>query len=78
MKRLNWSEEATELAYRADNGIEVALLWTRATGTTVVAVLDAARGEEFEVEVRPGDSPLDIFRHPYAYAVLRDLGLMAA
>jgi hypothetical protein len=31
-------------------------------------VHDDATGEEFELELRPGDDPLDVFEHPYAYA----------
>jgi hypothetical protein len=30
------------------------------------------------VHVEDGDSPLDVFRHPYAYAAWRDSDLQAA
>lgn len=57
-----------ELASRAIDGISVSLLWLRGTDRVHVAVRDSKRGHSFAVEVRPGDSPMDVFRHPYAYA----------
>ena len=30
-------------------------------------VIDSKTGEIFELEVRDGHRPLDVFRHPYAY-----------
>ena len=55
-----------ELAYRRSCGIDVRLIWDPA-------------GDDLTVEVRDGDAaalvvavgeraPLDVFRHPYAYA----------
>jgi hypothetical protein len=55
-----------ELAHRRSCGIDVRLIWDPA-------------GDEVTVEVRDGDAPalvvpvgerapLDVFRHPYAYA----------
>jgi len=56
-----------ELAHRRTCGIDVRLIWDPA-------------GDDLTVEVRDGDAaallvpvggrpPLDVFRHPYAYAV---------
>jgi hypothetical protein len=56
-----------ELAYREDDGIEVSLLWERATDAVWVAVRDCERDTDFTVIVPPGKSALAVFRHPYAY-----------
>jgi hypothetical protein len=61
-------DETTDLDFRASDGIEVALLWAKRIGRVYVAVRNHRSGEDFEVDVRAGDSPLDVFRHPYAYA----------
>ena len=57
----------TELAHRASNGIDVALLWSRCTGRLTVAVEDVRTGESFTVDA-PSDRALDVYNHPYAYA----------
>ena len=57
-----------ELAFRESDGISVSLLWLRGTDDVHVVVRDRKRGHSFDVEVRPSDSPMDVFRHPYAYA----------
>ena len=59
--------DTAELAYRQGAGIEVTLLWHRATGELTVSVTDAASGAWFEVPVAP-DEALAAFHHPYAYA----------
>ena len=56
-----------ELAHRAGDGIDVALLWTKSTNRVTVAVLDTHSGQELEFEV-DGSHALDAFNHPYAYA----------
>jgi hypothetical protein len=33
-----------------------------------VTVVNAKTGHAFHVEVHHGEQPLDVFRHPYAYA----------
>jgi hypothetical protein len=58
---------ATELAYRRDGGIEVALFWNRRTGRLTVSVADLASGDAFQMPIAP-DQALDAFHHPYAYA----------
>ena len=70
--------ETTDLDFRAGDGIEVTLLWAKAIGRVWVAVRNHVSGEEFAVEVRDTDSPLDVFRHPYAYAAARTPELLAA
>ena len=56
-----------ELDQRTDNGIEVTLFWSAATGV-FVAVEDERKGESFQIAVAPADA-LEAFRHPYAFAV---------
>ena len=60
----------TELAHRASNGIDVALLWNRSSDSLVVAVADVRTGESFTVDA-PRDRALDVFNHPFAYATGR-------
>ena len=57
-----------ELASRASSGIEVALLWNRRSDELRVCVTDAHTGVYFELPARR-DNALDVFHHPYAYAV---------
>jgi hypothetical protein len=56
-----------ELDYRANDGIEVSLLWNRDDNSLSVRVVDAKTHERFRVAVRP-DEALEVFRHPFAYA----------
>jgi hypothetical protein len=56
-----------ELAHRANDGVEVALYWNRATNALTVVVDDSRSGDLFEIEVAPQNA-LDAFNHPYAYA----------
>jgi hypothetical protein len=60
----------TELAHRNSNGLDVALLWSRVTGRLVVAVSDVRNGESFTLDA-PRDRALDVFNHPFAYAMPR-------
>jgi hypothetical protein len=57
-----------ELDSRINDGIRVQLLWHPHDGHLSVAVNDAKTANVFELEVRPGQRPLDVFHHPYAYA----------
>ena len=59
---------ARELDSRAGDGIHVRLLWHPCDGHLSVAVEDIKAGLAFELPVRDGDRPLDVFQHPYAYA----------
>ena len=60
-------EPFEDLCFRANDGIEVALLWQREENRLVVAVSDAATGDTFEIDVASHEA-LDAFEHPYAYA----------
>ena len=57
----------TELHHRSADGIEVSLLWSRATNALTVAVEDSRSGESFELSP-PADKALEVFEHPFAYA----------
>ena len=58
----------TELAHRTTDGLDVSLLWSRCTGRLVVEVADSRSGESFTVEA-PRDRALDVYNHPFAYAM---------
>jgi hypothetical protein len=57
-----------ELDHRNSDGIDVRLLWREHDGVVHVAVADAKTGESFTVEVREGESAMQVFQHPFAYA----------
>ena len=61
-----------ELAYRANDGIEVVLLWQQGTDDLLVRVADQRSRAYFELGARP-DQALDVFNHPYAHAAFRGL-----
>jgi hypothetical protein len=59
-----------ELDFRANNGLEVALLWEPETDCVSVSVSDSRSGDDFTLEVDPAEA-LDAFHHPYAFAAAR-------
>jgi len=61
-----------ELAYRANDGVEVVLFWHEHTGELTVAVSDERSGAYFELAAAPRQA-LDVFNHPYAHAAHRGL-----
>lgn len=50
----------TELARRANDGVEVSLVWSRADGHLTVIVCDVRTGDSFELAAR-SDNALDVF-----------------
>jgi hypothetical protein len=60
-------EQVQELAHRRSDGIDVSLLWSKATAELTVAVCDARTGNAYELPANP-ENALDVFNHPYAYA----------
>jgi hypothetical protein len=56
-----------ELAYRANDGVEVALEWDPRTNELAVWVNDVRTGDVFELAVASTEAR-DAFDHPYAYA----------
>jgi hypothetical protein len=65
-----------ELAYRANDGLEVTLLWNPDDSTLTVSVVDTRMGQTLELPVRDA-SPLDVFYHPFAHAARRGFQLAA-
>jgi hypothetical protein len=55
-----------ELAARQSDGLEVALLWNRNSGSVWVDVLHVATGESLTVDAEPSKA-LDVYYHPFAY-----------
>jgi hypothetical protein len=53
-----------ELDHRSTaDGIDVWLLWHRTLKRVFVRVHDTRTGDDFEVRVAAGESPLDVFHH---------------
>ena len=61
------SDSFEELAQRESDGIDVSLLWSRASNRLSVLVFDTRLAEGFEVAAHRGNA-LDVFYHPFAYA----------
>ena len=67
------SNEPRELAYRANDGLEIALLWVESANRLVVSVADERTGDRFAL--RAGhENALDVFYHPFAHAARREIG----
>lgn len=67
-----------ELDHRFANGLQVQLWWDPETGCVWVSVRDARTGNQFLIEVRDGERPLDVFHHPFAYAPHQQLAAVLA
>src|SRR5262249_4368714 len=67
------TENRTELAHRASDGIEISLLWSKPANRLTIEVSDVRLHEWLEFEV-DGSEALDAFYHPYAYAASRRSG----
>jgi hypothetical protein len=60
-------QQHRELAYRANDGVDVVLFWHQISNELVVTVSDKRTGAYFEVPAEPHEA-LDVFNHPYAHA----------
>jgi len=69
---MNTPSTIRELAHRRNDGIDVTMFWDSATNLVTVAVSDAKSGDAFEITVLPGERPMDVFHHPFAYAARPD------
>lgn len=67
-----------ELDYRLVDGLQIQLWWDPETGRVWVSVRDARTANQFLIEVRNGQRPLDVFRHPFAYAPRQQLTAVLA
>ena len=56
-----------ELNARITDGLLVQMLWCAADDAVFVRVSDQRTGEGFSIPVQQGQSPLEVFNHPYAY-----------
>ena len=72
-REIDGTHDWTELAGRANEGLDVTLLWSKSSGRVKVAVADARQNEEFEFDVAGADA-LAAFHHPFAYAANRGFG----
>jgi hypothetical protein len=70
-RRLTFDANPKELASRNSGATHISLLWSRRFHRAAVLVEDDETGEIVELEVAPGDDPLDLYEHALAYAPLR-------
>ena len=73
MTRTTSRNVTEELAFRASDGVEVALLWHTSSDVLSVSVVDSKTGDSFELFLGENDRAMDVFHHPYAYAAHRGL-----
>jgi len=66
-RTLTANAEPRELAFRADDGIEVSLVWNELEDRLTVTVFDSRSGEVLVLDAGH-DNALDVFYHPYAHA----------
>jgi hypothetical protein len=66
------------LASRENGGIRVTLLWAADTNAVAVLVRDESTDDRFELLVEPELNPVDVYKHPYAYAAWRGINYRAA
>jgi hypothetical protein len=68
--------ERKELAHRQSDGLEISLLWDPRDDSLAVLVVDGRLGVTLELPVR-GESPLEVFYHPFAVASRRGTAVAA-
>jgi hypothetical protein len=68
--------ERKELAHRQSDGLEVSLLWDPRDDSLAVLVVDGRLGVTLELPVE-GESPLEVFHHPFAVASRRGAAIAA-
>jgi hypothetical protein len=68
---LSFDHTARELDSRRSGTTEVALVWSKRRHCAAVTITDDATGEIVELVARPGDDPLELYEHPWAYAARR-------
>lgn len=70
--RLSFDHTPKLLALRHSGTADIALFWSKRRHRAAVYVEDEGTGEHFELPVEPGENPLDVYEHPYAYASNRN------
>jgi hypothetical protein len=68
---MNLTTTFRELDHRRHDGIDVTMFWEETSNRVIVVVDDRKGGEAFEIVVKPGERPMDVFTHPFAYAATR-------
>jgi len=68
---LTFDPNPKELASRDAGPTHVLLLWSRRTGRAAVVIEDDVTGEIVEMDVRESENPLELFNHPFVYALER-------
>jgi hypothetical protein len=66
-----------ELDFRANDGVEIALLWREDDERLIVEVVDTKAADGFRLEVAATEA-LDAFQHPYAYAAFHGVAYIEA
>lgn len=69
--RLTFDPNPKELVSRDAGCTHVLLLWSRRTNRAAVVIEDDATGEVVEIDVRDRENPLELFDHPFVYALER-------
>lgn len=69
--RLTFDPNPKELVSRDAGPTHVLLLWSRRTGRAAVVIEDDATGDIVEIDVRKRENPLELFHHPFVYALER-------
>ena len=77
MARATHKPDPREIAHRASDGLEVALLWSKSTGTLTLSVVDARNGDFFQLPVER-EQALAAFYHPFAFAAARGVDYRTA
>jgi hypothetical protein len=62
-----------ELNHRTIDGLDIRMLWDPGSNQVTIVVDDSRTGESFQVEVGPGERPMDVFMHPFAYSPARTI-----
>ncbi len=60
-----------ELDSRTSGGLVVGLLWREHDDQLFVTVWDSHEKHAFTIELRRGEDPLEVFRHPFSYSDAR-------
>jgi hypothetical protein len=60
-----------ELDSRTSGGLVVRMLWRAHDDQLFVTVWDSQDEEAFTIELRRGEDPLEVFRHPFSYSDIR-------
>jgi hypothetical protein len=63
------TDDWKELASRADDGLQISLVWSKSADRVQVTVCDERLREPFDIPINGADA-LSAFHHPFAYAAV--------